>query len=950
MKKIVVGIVVLCMACISMSNAVFSQSIETNKFFNEIEEENEIVNEFDAHLSTEQVTDLLSSSVDNYLSATKENFEPVKKNTEPVDIPWMNKNSADLLEWWVRFEYKGQTFDRNVDISIADFTDKFLKHPEYGEILFFDLDEDPDDDVEVIIGFYWSIIKYPDRDDARSLEFRFRVRQLPDGGISDDYAGLDVWSELRVNYGLIKNPAGKSKSISDNNLFNNQPILSKLFEKLQNFREKHKFGIIENLLNNLIERFNRNNNYNDNNNILATSNNDVDYISIGSGYRSTEGERIPNLVEKRFSFAKSYNYNWREEGNLFNPTIFEHELYDVTSPDPIELLYGFQAYDGNTDTKKLDVAFSTEFEPPVYLRTKYIPTEGYVYYNFDQKSARYSPTDIIFTADVFAGQAVSVPRLILTLDKIETGDLAKSSSWFSMDVNGIHGFKYEASEKFDVGIKVDIPDRFEEKIEIKGLPKSVECSWGIDELDFTILPNSFTASLDVFAETIMSSSIDKLTVFYPKTDLDAPDAPFLEIDDIPSSQRVSAGGGVSLSKGTYLDVGLSGHAGLAMSGSIGDLTVYYPKKDQMTEPDTRFITIPQGIPSSISASASGNVHVNLNNLMDQGNYVSGSVTHDMSSNFDEIDIYAPLSFDPDAVDPIVKFTDIPSYVNSNGILYWGKLQGEFHSNRGSAGNPDPIVIDLEYGDYSVYNKLEIRDGSIDSRFHVATDGYLFLDTSKRMLGDELLFEDKANNHKLDISIDEVSADNLYANWDVSGSGQDLKINSLDFDGIVDTLKDLELNLRYQGKNARLDLDWQLGSQGCIVVDAYQDEPLHIDFDLGENIEGVDFNGYVTLPINPHFDVIWKWHQGASPSDPGYFKINEYSNEISIDDMHVYATYQDAWGAEVTLQNAAIYVCVEWYWINLRLYLWPVIEYTGILDFDVLLNGEWYDVIDYENPP
>jgi len=947
MKKIVVGIVILCVTCISMSNAVFSQNIETNKIVNEIDNDNEIIQNVDNHLSTQEITTLLSNSADNYLSATEEDFEPVDRKTEQEDVFSMKKTNSDLLEWWVEFKYKGETYEKQVDVSITDFEEKFLKHPEYGEILFFDIDDDPADDVEVIIGFYWSVVKYPDRDDARSLEFRFRVRQMPDGGISDDYAGIEVWSKLRVNYGLIKNPAGKSKSMSDNNLFDKYPILSKLFEKLQNFRENLRFRPFENLLAKFIDRLEVKNN---DENVITSADSDVDYIAIGSGYRSTEGERIPNLVEKRFSFAKSFNYNWREEGSIFNPTIFEHELYDVKSPDPVELLYGFEAYDGATDTKRFDVSFSTEFEPPVYLRTKYIPADGYVYYNFDQKSARYSPTNIIFTADVFVGQAISVPRLILTLDKIETGDLAKSSSWFSFDINSINGFKYEASEKFDVGIKVDVPDKFEEKIEIKGLPTSVECRWGIDELDFTILPNSFSADLDVFAETIMSSSINKLTVFYPKTDLDAPDAPFLEIDHIPSSQRVSAGGGVSLSKGNYLDVGLSGHAGLSMSGSIGDLTVYYPKKDQMTEPDMKFITIPQGIPSSISASASGNVHVNLNNLMDQSNYVSGSVNHDMSSNFDEIDIYAPLSFDPDAVDPIVKFTDIPSYVNSNGILYWGRLQGEFHSNRGSAGNPDPIVIDLEYGDYSVYNKLEIRDGSIDTRFHVATDGYLFLDTSKRMLGDELLFEDKANNHKLDISIDEVSADNLYANWDVSGSGEDLKINSLDFDGIVDTLKDLELSLRYQGKNARLDLDWQLGSEGCLVVDAYQDEPLHIDFDLGENIEGVDFNGYVTLPVNPHFDVIWKWHQGASPSDPGYFKINEYTNEISIDDMYIYATYQDTWGAEATLQNAAIYVCVEWYWINLRLYLWPVIEYTGTLDFDVLLNGEWYDVIDYENPP
>ena len=193
------------MLCVSIPGAGFSQNIKTNIINDNISNQNEINQKIDTHLSTEKMTTLLSNSVDHYLSATEEDFTPVKQTAQPVDLPWMNKNNADLLEWWVRFEYKGQIYDKEVQISIQDFTEKFLKHPEYGEILFFDIDNDPEDDVEVIIGFYWSVIKYPDRDDARSLEFRFRVRQLPDGGISDNTAECSVWSELRVNYGLIKN-------------------------------------------------------------------------------------------------------------------------------------------------------------------------------------------------------------------------------------------------------------------------------------------------------------------------------------------------------------------------------------------------------------------------------------------------------------------------------------------------------------------------------------------------------------------------------------------------------------------------------------------------------------------------------------------------------------------------------------------------------------------------
>jgi len=68
-------------------------------------------------------------------------------------------------------------------------------------------------------------------------------------------------------------------------------------------------------------------------------------------------------------------------------------------------------------------------------------------------------------------------------------------------------------------------------------------------------------------------------------------------------------------------------------------------------------------------------------------------------------------------------------------------------------------------------------------------------------------------------------------------------------------------------------------------------------------------------------------------------------------MNLYFTYQDIWGAEASLSNAGIYVCVEWYRYNLLLYIWPVIDVYGDADLNLLLNGEWYyNVEDWINPP
>ena len=71
---------------------------------------------------------------------------------------------------------------------------------------------------------------------------------------------------------------------------------------------------------------------------------------------------------------------------------------------------------------------------------------------------------------------------------------------------------------------------------------------------------------------------------------------------------------------------------------------------------------------------------------------------------------------------------------------------------------------------------------------------------------------------------------------------------------------------------------------------------------------------------------------------------------SINDINLYFTYQDTWGAEVNLANAGIYVCVDWYWYNLFLYIWPVIDIYGDLDLHLLLDGDWYyNVEDWINP-
>jgi len=954
MKKGVGAILIVCMLCISMSGAVGSVFSKPN-----FEGADIISSVYTANMKSS--VDALETTVNKYLNMDANNYKPCGQTQKTIDLPWMNLNGDSLIEWWVRLEYNGQTFDKQVDISIGDFSEKFLKHPEYGEILYFDIDSDSADDVEVIVGFYWSVIRYPDGTDARSLESRFRVRQMPDGGIQDEDGELEVWSDLRVNYGLINTP-GKSKSLSHSlSDFrevangNYQPgfFLIQLIEKLDNQNENGRLTALGNIFRKILSNFLESveSGAPGNGDIAPlTSDGDDDYISIGSGYRSPEGQKIPLLVEKRFSFAKSLSWSWKS-GSIFNPTVFQHKM-DPGGTDPIELLYGFQACDGASDTVQYDIAFSVEFDPAVYLITKFVPTDGCVYYYFDQKS--YSgETKVTFSADILEGSGENVPSLSLTFDRIDS-NLARSGRWLMFDLDIINGdllgggFHYRASHKHSIGIEVNALG-FEEKVKMDGIPTSIDFGWDVD-LNFAVAcPNMVDVVFGGGVELNMNSNIDGLTIYYPKSNPADADVTFIEVSDIPSID-LDARASLYLHNGSMLTVRPSGSINLDMSSSIGEINVYYPKADPNSDPDSVFINVPDGsVPKSVELGAVLDVHVDLDNLLNPSNYIYGRVYHDCNINMQEIGAYIPGE-----ETPIVKITDIPADASVEGKLYWGQLSGYAYATRGYIGGFDPIEVNLEYGGFEIYNKLEIREGYITTSFKIAEDGYFNFDTSNKMLGNTLRVSNSGEDislKRLELLVDEVSADNLQADWDIDISGEQPKINNLDFNGFIDTIKGLHFNLNLEGKSSSLDFDWVTGQAGYVEIDFQQEDPIRLDFNLDDQVEGVDFHGYVELPNNPHFDLSWDWKQGDSSDDPGYFKINENTNEASIEDMYLYFTYQDMWGAEASLSNAGIYVCVEWYWYNLLLYIWPVIDVYGDVDLNLLLNGEWYyNVEDWVNPP
>ncbi|MDG6219373.1 MAG: hypothetical protein QCI00_08025, partial [Candidatus Thermoplasmatota archaeon] len=578
MRKICVLLMISSLLCISMSGIV---ALDQNNETTSQTFENTNQNEF----------------TEKNLIETFSKYLPQQQEKKDIQLPWITSNTG-LLEWWVRIQYNGETFQQQVPISILDFREKFLKHAEYGENLFFDVDNDGKNDLEVLVGFYWSIVRDDKGNDIKSLEKRTRVRQLETGGYLDDPDGeLQVWSELHVNYGLFKRSVSKestdSSSYETEQFFDKRlPVLLKVFERLRVFSES------------VYEAFQKvfNHCYHSRTDEppIAPTQQDNDYISIGAGYRSEAGEHIPLYTENRFAFARE---------NFFSPTIFQHQMDpgSAKGKSTFELLYGFQAYRQGSVTPSYDIEFSVEFNPAVYLKTKFIPVGGHVYYYFEDESQRNQPTAITFSAD-FNKKARSDEEgieLSLIFDKIDNS-LGRTGRWMSFDIENVDfsllsgKFHYKASHSFSVGIVVNSPS-FMQKVELLRIPTRVDISWGLNFI------------------------LNTIPLFYAHA---------------------------------------NGFFDLDMNAELGGINVYYPKSDSLAN-DEIFIDAPGGIPESTRVEAVVTLNVDLTNLKNPLNYVFGNLNHTCSKNIDHV-----RAFLPEEDIPVVQVTDIPSYSEVKGKLHW----------------------------------------------------------------------------------------------------------------------------------------------------------------------------------------------------------------------------------------------------------------------------------------
>jgi hypothetical protein len=382
---------------------------------------------------------------------------------------------------------------------------------------------------------------------------------------------------------------------------------------------------------------------------------------------------------------------------------------------------------------------------------------------------------------------------------------------------------------------------------------------------------------------------------------------------------------------------------LTKSGTLGDITIFYPKANP-SDPEIALMKVPTGSINSQRVSAEATLYVDVDDFSNIQNYVYGKIERQADSDFNEMDFYLPS-----VTVPIVQITDIPARAYATGTFWWNQLKGFGRVERSSAGqNTDPVHFNLVFDTLTLSDVLSIGEGHIQTDFEISENGYFKFDTAHDVLGNSFSVGNSATGNSFAIGASTVSAQNFVADWGLDDTGEQIQIEELALSGTLDALNDFEVAIDLDGDTVDFTGDWSLGETGGFSIDLQQDSDVRIELLHLNNISGrFDLNGYVVLSNNLHYDMSWKWKQGESLQDPGYFKINEGTNqpnlkEIGFDFLVMDGSGQDRWGADITLSNFALYVCVEWYWDN-GFQIWPVIEVSGVLYLDVLLDYDWYHV-------
>lgn len=909
------------MLCVSISGAAVSVNNTTPA-----NTENE---ELKINLPTEspevnaQVLKNINKDVEKYMNFGEYiTGEPPKNTIEEFKFPWHNGQlgPSDWVEWVIHVNFNDNHFFEEIEINPINFKDRFLEHPWHYEAMSFDVDENGEDDLKIFYSIFNSqLTNLEEGIDTGSIRTCLIVDTAK---ILDRDAKLEVWSEIKLNYGLIKTSRNLDRSVFFDGRLGN--ILNRLLEIILVKFENIGFTPFINFWKKIQNRLQGDS---EEEPIYEPLAQDDDWLALGIGASSPGGDKIPIRFTKMLNVAKE---------NIFAPVVLEQQLSQVQSREPLSLLFGFQAGHAQASAT-FDVAFNITFDPAIDIRTQFIPRDGYIYYYYDTGSGYSQETSVTFSTNGFGIDDV---KLSLIFDN--TLPLETSKMWMSFELDPL-GFKYKAKEKCTVGVLLSSPV-FSAKLKLGGIPDEVDCHFDAD-LSFQYQQGELlNVEGNAGIELKMSSDMDDIILYYPELSEAEPLVEFIKVSDIPYEQTLGAHAKLYIENETMTTIRGEGYIECDMSSNMGSTEVFYRKPDP-TDPDKLFLKVPS-IPSDQRIGVKGELYINLNEFNDTRNYIFGRAYRTASGNIPGIHAYLPGE-----TEPIISITDIPADASAEAKLEWSKLKGYARADRQSAGAPDPIEVNVDIGTFNIYNYFEIRDGHILLDAHLAENGYFKFDTSNDMIADEFRVTDTSTGNQIQISADNVNANDIEARWVLDLSEQPLQVEELKFSGELSLLENFNIDATYQGKNLAFDMDWQIGQEGKFSLDFTQDEPIEIIIDdLFENSTIWDIGGGIIISEDFHFDVSWKWEQGMSYDDPGYFLINEDTNDPNFDLIFLNITYtpdgedEPQYGIEVGATDIIVIVYLKWWKGESMIFpqVWWYSYIVGDFYLDLLWNGYWHE--------
>jgi hypothetical protein len=304
----------------------------------------------------------------------------------------------------------------------------------------------------------------------------------------------------------------------------------------------------------------------------------------------------------------------------------------------------------------------------------------------------------------------------------------------------------------------------------------------------------------------------------------------------------------------------------------------------------------------------------------------GLIDLNMSSDIGEVSLSLYGS-----TTPFITVTNFPKSIRLLGFIDVPNLNGYVVASKVSDATTT-ISVPIKFDKWLITGNLKIDNGYGQVSFNLpGSDGSqvsVGLDTNNNALFglDVTVVDTQTSTQVLFVSVDAIATDNFLLSFDSAGGG----VSNFSLSGMITELKDIIVNVDYQGLNFDITGSWTLGEQGSFNIEVNKVVEL--------SLNDIDAGGFIlsgSLKLNPGSKVSLQWQRG----DPGFFIVetDDVQAEVEVtfgskydSDLYMYA--------KVVL-NPNCYLKCDWDWGETGHFTFFTRELFKEFDFEVLYKYE-----------